>query len=317
MGYIFCYFYNQRNTLLTDIIRQKDALTLFNSNLIMDVHEEELLIEVDEIKQMMDLLSNLFDIKTSFVYEIDDEQYNNEIAGNMGDYQDYCKIIQLEMKHKCIACDRDKFKEASELKKPLLFMCYNGLYEMWLPIHIENLRIGYLHFGQVRSERDFNDIANECSLHTHSKIGELEKSYNSMNIIREEKLLLISDLFQYFSDIILKNKLVELKKAKPEYYLKKFVEANLDQPINVKSAAEFIGRSPSFVTHKFKETLGKTFHEYVTHMRVEYSKKLLRKHSISETSQLCGFNNRYHFSKVFKKIEGITPHGYQLDLNLK
>lgn len=278
----------------------------------MELHREELLIEVDEIKKLMDLSSSLFNIRTAFVFAIDDEKYTTEIAGNNGDYQDYCSIIQQELKHKCIACDRDKFKEANRKREPLLYRCYNGLYEMFLPIFIENVPVGYLHFGQVRAERDFNSIAAECSLHEHSKIAELEKSYNSMNIIKKEKLVLISELFLKFSDIILKNKLIELKKAKLEYYLKKFVEENLNNPIDVKSAAEFVGRSPSFVTHKFKEIYGQTFHEYLSHVRVVHSKRLLRKYSISETFQLCGFNNRYHFSKVFKKIEGITPHEYQL-----
>ena len=275
------------------------------------MYKQELLIEVDEIKKMMDLLSNLFAIRTSFIYAIGDEQYTNEIAGNIGDYQDYCKLIQLEMKHKCIACDREKFKEASEKKKPLLYMCYNGLYEMFLPLFIEDLLVGYLHFGQVRAEDDFEIIANKCQLHEHSRINELERSYNSMSIIRKEKLVLISELFQKFSEIILRNRLIELKKVQPEYYLKKYIEENLDKPINVKSAAKFIGRSPSFVTHNFKETYGKTFHEYLTYSRVGHSKKLLREYSISETFQLCGFHNRYHFSKVFKKIEGITPYEYQ------
>jgi len=292
-----------------NLFHSKKSLCYFRT---MDVNREELLIEVDEIKGMMDLLSNLFSIRTSFIYAIGDEQYTNEIAGNIGDYQDYCKLIQLEMKHKCIACDRDKFKEASEKKEPLLYRCYNGLYEMFLPLFVDNSLVGYLHFGQVRAEHDFKSIAYECSLHEHSKIDELEKSYNSMNIIEKEKLILISELFQKFSDLILEKKLIELKGAKPEYYLKKYVEENHHKPISVKSAAEFIRRSPSFVTHKFKTVYGQTFHEYLNHTRVEHSKKLLRKYSIAETFQLCGFNNRYHFSKVFKKIEGLTPHEYQV-----
>jgi len=278
----------------------------------MEVYKEELLIEVDEIKKMMDLLSSLFSIRTSFIYAIDDDKYTNEIAGNNGDYQNFCKLIQLELKHKCVACDRDKFKEANKKKEPILYQCYNGLYEMFLPLFIENSLAGYLHFGQVRSEHDFQTIATGCSLYEHSMIDELKRSYNSMNIIEKEKLVLISELFQKFADIILKNKLIELRKANPEYYLRKYIEENLDKPIDVKTAAEFIGRSPSFVTHNFKEKYNKTFHEYLSQKRVEHSKILLRKYSIVETFQLCGFKNRYHFSKVFKKAEDITPREYQM-----
>lgn len=278
----------------------------------MDAYKEELLIEVDEIKKLMDLSSSLFEMRTSFIYAIDDEKYTNEIAGNNGGYQDYCSIIQQELKERCISCDRDKFKEANLKKQPLLYQCYNGLYEMFLPLFIDNSLAGYLHFGQVRTEKDFDTVARECSLHEHPNISELKKLYNSMNIIEKEKLVLIAELFQRFADIILKTKLVELRKANPEYYLKKYIEENLDKAIDVKTAADFIGRSPSFVTHNFKEKYNMSFHEYLNLKRVEHSKTLLRKFSISETYALCGFKNRYHFSKVFKKTEGITPGEFQL-----
>jgi AraC-like DNA-binding protein len=282
------------------------------------VQKDELVIEVDKIKKMMDLCSSLFDIRTAFIYAIDDEQYSNEIAGNNGDYQHYCMLIQKELKYKCIACDRDKFKEANKKSEPLLYQCYNGLYEMYLPLFIDDHLIGYLHFGQVRTERNFKVIAEECTLQEYSKFDELERSYNSMKIIEKEKLVLISELFQQFADTILRNKLIELKKAKPEFYLKKYIDENLDKSVDIQSAALFVGMSPSFVTHKFKEIYGMTFHEYLNHARIEQAKKLLRKYPILETSQMCGFNNRYHFSKVFKKLEGTTPHEYQLSQeNLK
>ncbi|MGC9354966.1 MAG: hypothetical protein ACP5D9_14065 [Mariniphaga sp.] len=46
----------------------------------MDIYKEELMIEVDEIKELMDLSSNLFNIRISFVYIIDYERYDTEIA---------------------------------------------------------------------------------------------------------------------------------------------------------------------------------------------------------------------------------------------
>jgi AraC-like DNA-binding protein/ligand-binding sensor protein len=280
----------------------------------MEAYKEELHVEVNEIKGMMDLLSSLFNIRASFIYAIGSEQYTEEIAGNNGDYQEYCKIIQQELKYKCIECDRDKFKESNEKRTPLLYRCYNGLYEMFLPLFIENTLVGYLHFGQVRSDDDFAVIARECALYKHSRFKELEKSYNSMQIIEKEKLLLISKLFLKFAGIILKNALIELRRVKPENYLKKYIEENLALPISVESAAKFVNRSPSYVTHKFKDIYGRTFHNYLNFMRIEHSKKLLMKNTISQTYQLCGFNNRYHFCKVFKKVEGISPRKYQLSV---
>ncbi len=273
--------------------------------------QEELVIEVNEIKKMMDLLSNLFSIRTSFMYAIDDEKYVKEIAGRNGDYQDYCVLIQKELKHKCIACDRDKFRVANEQKKPILYQCYNGLYEMFLPLFIDSTLVGYLHFGQVRAEDEFEQIMVSSDLSEHSEVEALRNSYNSMEIIPKEKLMLIADVFQKFSELILKNRFVELKKAQPEHYLKKYIEDNLSNSITVQSAAEFINRSSSYVTHKFKELYGESFHHYLNNARIANAKSLLKTHTIDQVYAECGFKNRYHFSKVFKKMIGVTPKKYQ------
>jgi len=273
---------------------------------------EEVIIEVEEIQKMMDLLSNLFSIRTSFIYAIDQKQYIKEIAGKNGDYQEYCVLIQKELKHRCIACDRDKFREASSKKKPILYQCYNGLYEMFLPLFIENYLVGYLHFGQVRAEDKFDTIAENFTLYEHSELAALQRSYNDMEIIPKEKLMLISEVFQKFSELILKNKFVELRKAQPEYYLKKYIEENLSKSITIQSAAIFIKRSTSYVTHRFREIYGESFHDYLNKLRIEKAKNLLKHHTIDHTFPICGFKNRYHFSKVFKKKVGITPRKFQL-----
>jgi len=277
----------------------------------MKLGKEEIRVEVDELKKLMDLLSNLFQIRTSFIYAIEDDQYETEIAGNTGDYQKYCRIIQEEMHHRCIACDSEHFKLATEKRDSWIYRCYSGLYEMFLPIFIEQVLVGYLHFGQVRSEDDFEAIVLECGLEEHTKLGELRKSYEEMEVISKRKLVLISDLFQKIAEIILKNKLVELRSSKPEHYLKKYIEDNFSKDISLSSAALYINRSSSFVTHKFKELYSCTFHQYLTKVRIETSKNLLKKYPIMETYQKCGFKNRYHFSKVFKIQVGVTPFEYQ------
>lgn len=273
--------------------------------------QDQLIIEVNEIKKMMDLLSTLFSIRTSFMYAIDDEKYVREVAGKNGDYQEYCVLIQKELKQKCIACDRDKFIEANQQKSPLLYQCYNGLYEMFLPLFIDSTLVGYLHFGQVRAEDQFEHIVEKCSLYEHSEIEKLKVSYNAMEVIPKEKLVLIADVFRKFSELILNNRLIELKRAQPEHYLKKYIEENLSKSITVQSAAKFIDRSASYVTHKFKELYSVSFHFYLNSARIAKARGLLKNQTIDQVYEQCGFKNRYHFSKVFKKMVGITPRKFQ------
>jgi AraC-like DNA-binding protein len=272
---------------------------------------EKLRIEIVEIKKIMDLLSGLFSIRTAFFYSITDEYSIKEIAGNMGDYQPFCSIIQQELKNKCIACDRDQFKKAEQGKSPLLYQCYNGLYEMILPLYIEDHIIGYLHFGQVRSDDSFDKIYNKCSLFEHTKADLLKKEYQKMQVFPKEKLLMISDLFTRISEIILKNHLVEIQKARPEYYLKKYIGENYSKDISIKKAAVYIGKSPSYITHQFKKHFQCTFHQYLLQFRINKAREFLKSMTIEETADACGFKNRYHFSKVFKKFTGLTPRQYK------
>jgi len=197
------------------------------------------------------------------------------------------------------------------MRSPLLYQFYNGLYEMILPLYIEDHIIGYLHFGQVRSEDSFEKILNECALSSHSKVDLLRKEYQKMQIFHKEKLLLISDLFSRISEIILKNHLVEIQKARPEYYLKKYINDNFSSDISIKKAAAYIGKSPSYITHQFKKHFQCTFHQYLLKFRIDKAKEFLKSKSIGETAEACGFKNRYHFSKVFKKYSGITPKQYK------
>lgn len=64
----------------------------------------------------------------------------------------------------------------------------------------------------------------------------------------------------------------------------------------------------------YKEDFGTTPHEHMTNMRIELAKKKLRFDadlSIERIAYLCGHNDSFYFSKVFKKHTGLTPRDYR------
>lgn len=92
-----------------------------------------------------------------------------------------------------------------------------------------------------------------------------------------------------------------------------FMNQNLQDNIGLEDVANAINLSPTYFSRLFSHEMDMTFIEYLTMIRVEESKKYLvdSKQSISDIAMRMGFSDQSYFSKVFKKVEGITPGKYR------
>jgi len=74
--------------------------------------------------------------------------------------------------------------------------------------------------------------------------------------------------------------------------------------------------SPYYLSHLFREELNITFLEYLTMVRMEEAKKLLKDTSLSivAIASQVGYEDASYFSKVFKKYVGISPAQYRKNL---
>lgn len=72
------------------------------------------------------------------------------------------------------------------------------------------------------------------------------------------------------------------------------------------------GLSYSHFKKLFISVYGMSPCKFVTKMRIDYSKELLTTgiYSISEIADMCGYENVYYFSNVFKKNVGVSPKKY-------
>ncbi|WP_219834588.1 AraC family transcriptional regulator [Paenibacillus sp. R14(2021)] len=70
--------------------------------------------------------------------------------------------------------------------------------------------------------------------------------------------------------------------------------------------------TPNYFRKLFKDATGKTPLELLTSIRLEKAKLLIQegRHSISKISAMVGYPDIHYFSKLFKKVEGISPKYY-------
>ena len=94
----------------------------------------------------------------------------------------------------------------------------------------------------------------------------------------------------------------------------KYVAENFCDPnISLISVAKEVGLSSAHFSTVFSQTLGRSFINYLTAMRIERAKELLATTSLklSTIAMEIGYNEPNYFSHVFRKLEGITPKEYR------
>lgn len=87
--------------------------------------------------------------------------------------------------------------------------------------------------------------------------------------------------------------------------------------INLNKVAKIANVSPTHFSAVFSQQMGKTFVEYLTELRMEEAKKLLRcsDKSSGEIAYLVGYNDPHYFSYIFKKVNGCSPRDYRAGRN--
>lgn len=93
-----------------------------------------------------------------------------------------------------------------------------------------------------------------------------------------------------------------------EYCTEHFTEE-----ITVKSVAEALYVSQSYISKVFSEKLKYGFREYINSLRIQKAKSLL-KHSDKRIVDImldCGFQNQSSFNRVFREACGLSPREYQ------
>ena len=92
-----------------------------------------------------------------------------------------------------------------------------------------------------------------------------------------------------------------------------FIEEHLDQDITLAALAETAGMGPHYFSELFKQSLGISPHQYVLRRRIDRGRRLLHNPSISvlEAAVRTGFSDQSHFTKLFRRIVGVTPTKYR------
>lgn len=137
----------------------------------------------------------------------------------------------------------------------------------------------------------------------HSKMMSMTKMKNIIQLMKEIILLVIRNIKNY-------------RLANSNYIIRKaieYIEKNYHQEVSLKSLAEYLNLSKHYVCYLFRKETGENISLYVNKVRIEKAKQLVldSNNKIKDIYDRVGFSDQQYFSKIFKKITGMTVIQYR------
>lgn len=100
---------------------------------------------------------------------------------------------------------------------------------------------------------------------------------------------------------------------------KNFIEEKSEEPFRVDDLCLALGYSKSYLSKLFHEQTGETIAAYATRAKIKKAKQLIREGNLNfaQISDKLAFDNPQYFSRVFKRITGMSPTEFKLSLRFE
>lgn len=255
----------------------------------------------------------------------------------------FCQFAKLDDRGDmdCVINKLAANRVVSRRREGLEGFCHLGLFDMAEPLIYQDRVIGIFYYGSVRVREKEALTKRKIRRYCERRKIDPEPYFEALRAVptidadsvprHREALRTIARLAAF---------LCEAAGVRPEIYRPRelrfpymdpqelpfvvketmhFISTHLDEPFIVKDLAGHLRCHPDFLSRKFKQHTGTDLSTYIQQARIERAKRLLEnpRMDIGTVSDQSGFSDRVHFSKVFRRVTGLTPGQFQRQVALK
>ncbi len=100
---------------------------------------------------------------------------------------------------------------------------------------------------------------------------------------------------------------------RPIRLVRQYVSEHYREPLTLEQVSAVAELSPAYLSTVFKKDTGMTFLEYLSKIRMEAAKRLLKEtnRTVADICGLVGYNDVRYFTKTFTKYSGLKPNEYR------
>ena len=255
------------------------------------------------LKHITNDLSQLTGIAISV---LDSERNFLTTASNANDY---CIVFQSMGNNNqlCRCSDNTILDRCAASLKLETHICHAGLCDAAMPIMKNNMILGYVVFGRIRSanspkESKYRDCTSAGNL--------LDSLYHKLPCFSDEQLYCLHDLLSH----ILFEKAIEIETDSFIETATSYIETHLDEPLSVELLCRALNVSRNYLYRAFHKNYEKTVNAYITEQRINKARSLLAETNLPVygIAEKVGFENHTYFCKLFKKRTGFSPSEYRM-----
>ena len=91
--------------------------------------------------------------------------------------------------------------------------------------------------------------------------------------------------------------------------IRRYVDMHYTEQISTGDVAQYFHMDQNYISRVFKKKFNKNIKDYITEKKMEKAKWLLENTDLKiyEVSDASGYTDYFYFTRVFRKLTGITP----------
>ena len=206
----------------------------------------------------------------------------------------------------------------TSLENPLVILALG-----FTDIHLKGMPDNVMTFGDGKPVLDADSqLQNHFTSLFFNMLAEKEQQfpgkYDMMRCYLSQILLHIIRSFSDAADVSSQMKFVFHRKNHVVKTILDYMQEHYAEKISLDGIASNMYLSSIYISKLFKEETGESPIHHLIQIRLKKSVELMKQHpeySIKKIAQEVGYDDAYHFSKIFKKHMSVTPKEYRKNLD--